>query len=32
MKDQLYFADQGDGTYRNPILFCDYSDRTRLHF
>ncbi len=26
MKDQLYFADQGDGTYRNPILFCDYSD------
>ena len=24
--DELWLADQGDGTYRNPILFCDYSD------
>lgn len=24
--DKLYFADNGDGTYRNPIIFCDYSD------
>lgn len=24
--DELYFADNGDGTYRNPIIFCDYSD------
>ncbi len=23
---QLWQADQGDGTYRNPILFADYSD------
>lgn len=24
--DTLYLADNGDGTYRNPVLFCDYSD------
>ncbi|HLP25393.1 MAG TPA: beta-xylosidase, partial [Acidobacteriota bacterium] len=22
----LAWGDQGDGTYRNPILFADYSD------
>ncbi|HWP39281.1 MAG TPA: family 43 glycosylhydrolase, partial [Tepidisphaeraceae bacterium] len=22
----VWVADQGDGTYRNPILFADYSD------
>ena len=26
MTDQLYLADCGDGTYRNPVLCCDYSD------
>ena len=26
MKDGLYFPDMGDGQYRNPVLFCDYSD------
>ena len=26
MKDGLYFADNGDGTYSNPVLMCDYSD------
>jgi len=26
MKDRLYFADNGDGTYKNPVLLCDYSD------
>lgn len=24
--DALYYADLGDGTYQNPVLFCDYSD------
>ena len=24
--DALWTADLGDGTYRNPVLFCDYSD------
>lgn len=24
--EALWLADQGDGTYRNPVLFCDYSD------
>ena len=24
--DKLWFADNGDGTYRNPVIFCDYSD------
>ena len=24
--DALWLADMGDGTYRNPVLFCDYSD------
>lgn len=23
---QVWVADQGDGTYRNPVLFADYSD------
>ena len=22
----MYTADQGDGTYKNPVLLCDYSD------
>ncbi|MDO5143551.1 MAG: family 43 glycosylhydrolase [bacterium] len=26
MDDQLYFSDCGNGTYRNPVLLCDYSD------
>ena len=26
MKDALYFPDMGNGQYRNPVLFCDYSD------
>jgi hypothetical protein len=26
-----WVADQGDGTYRNPILYADYSDRTAAH-
>lgn len=26
MSDELYFPDTGDGMYRNPVLFCDYSD------
>ena len=26
MTDELYLPDQGDGTYRNPVLWCDYSD------
>ena len=26
MMDELYFPDLGDGRYRNPVLFCDYSD------
>ncbi len=26
MKDDLYFPDLGNGQYRNPVLFCDYSD------
>lgn len=25
-RDELWLPDQGDGTYRNPVLFCDYSD------
>lgn len=25
-KDMLWLPDNGDGTYRNPVLFCDYSD------
>lgn len=24
--DALYFSDRGDGSYQNPVLFCDYSD------
>lgn len=24
--EPMWLADQGDGTYRNPVLFCDYSD------
>lgn len=24
--EALWISDQGDGTYRNPVLFCDYSD------
>ena len=24
--DKLWFADNGNGTYRNPVIFCDYSD------
>ena len=23
---QVWVADQGDGTYRNPVLYADYSD------
>ena len=26
MTDELYLPDQGDGSYRNPVLCCDYSD------
>ena len=26
MMDELYLPDQGDGSYRNPVLCCDYSD------
>lgn len=26
MSEYLYLPDNGDGTYRNPVLFCDYSD------
>lgn len=26
MSKQLWIADQGDGTYKNPILYADYSD------
>lgn len=26
MQELLYRSDLGDGTYRNPILFADYSD------
>lgn len=26
MKDMLWMADNGDGTYKNPVLLCDYSD------
>lgn len=26
MTDKLWCADCGDGTYRNPVLMCDYSD------
>lgn len=26
MSDCLYLPDNGDGTYRNPVIFCDYSD------
>ena len=26
MMDELYFPDLGNGQYRNPVLFCDYSD------
>ena len=26
MKDSLYLPDLGNGTYQNPVLFCDYSD------
>ncbi len=26
MNEYLYTPDQGDGTYQNPVLFCDYSD------
>lgn len=25
-KGMIWAADQGDGTYRNPILYTDYSD------
>lgn len=25
-RDRLPYGDQGDGTYRNPILYADYSD------
>ena len=25
-RDALYFSDDGAGGYRNPVLFCDYSD------
>lgn len=24
---KMWIADQGDGTYTNPILYTDYSDR-----
>ena len=23
---QVWVSDQGDGTYRNPVLYADYSD------
>ncbi len=26
MSDCLYLPDNGDGTYTNPVIFCDYSD------
>lgn len=26
MSEILWCADNGDGTYRNPVLYCDYSD------
>ena len=26
MSEILWCADNGDGTYRNPMLYCDYSD------
>ncbi len=26
MSNYLYLPDNGDGTYTNPIIFCDYSD------
>ncbi|MBQ8200282.1 MAG: glycoside hydrolase 43 family protein [Clostridia bacterium] len=26
MSEYLWLPDNGDGTYRNPIVFCDYSD------
>lgn len=26
MNDQLWLPDLGGGVYRNPVLFCDYSD------
>ena len=26
MNEFLYLPDNGDGTYQNPVLFCDYSD------
>lgn len=26
MSEYLYLPDNGDGTYRNPVIFCDYSD------
>ncbi len=26
MSDFLYLPDNGDGTYTNPVIFCDYSD------
>ena len=25
-KSKVWVADQGDGTYKNPILYADYSD------
>ena len=24
MSEILWCADNGDGTYRNPVLYCDY--------
>ena len=26
MSEYLWTSDNGDGTYRNPVIFCDYSD------
>ena len=26
MSEILWCADNGDGTYRNPVLYCDYPD------
>lgn len=26
MSEYLYLPDEGFGTYRNPVIFCDYSD------
>lgn len=26
MSEYLYLPDNGDGTYQNPVIFCDYSD------